>query len=136
MSPRPTKELSPTRLPFAASAAVAKRLAEIGRTEDLRLSPDGQTLAITAFNHPAVLLLQIKLQESPKGFQIAAERGAFLTCSAFGYPHGLAWLDARTLLVANRASGLVALEVPLLDDAVSQHALAPSYGCARVRSES
>jgi hypothetical protein len=72
-------------------ARVAEAIARLGRTEDLRFSPDGRRLAITCFQHTAI---------------------ARLVVAGLKAPHGVDWLDDRTVVVADRAGWMGLVEVP------------------------
>ena len=92
---------------FDAGEATRAALARIGRTEDVRFSPDERRLALAGIRVNRLLVLDIETgpNVSLTGF---IEIESDTLCS----PHGVTWLDARTLAVANRG-GLVAMfELP------------------------
>lgn len=99
------------RLPFAPGRAVAERLAALGRTEDLQFSPDQSRLAICGFGENRILVLDLEVGRGPAR-SITAAACVELTCPGLRQPHGLAWIDDGTLVVANRKGGLLVLAVP------------------------
>ncbi|HEU5151999.1 MAG TPA: hypothetical protein VFU19_15990 [Iamia sp.] len=87
---------------------VAAALAAVGRTEDLRFSPDGRRLAIAGFAHRTVVLVDLVVGEGPS----VVITGAVVATTDLRQPHGLDWLDPATLVVGDRAGGLALLDAP------------------------
>jgi sugar lactone lactonase YvrE len=96
------------RIDFEASDEARAALAAVGRTEDLLLSPDGTRLAIAGFAESKVLLLET----DPSERSVRFGRALLVHCDGFKSPHGLAWLDDETLIVANRAGRAPILRIP------------------------
>jgi hypothetical protein len=89
-------------------------LRSLGRTEDVRLAPDGQRLAIACYWRDAIAVCDVELARSASGPTAALTRLELLSSPLLREPHGLDWRDDNTLVVANRA-GAVAL-LRLVDD--------------------
>lgn len=80
----------------------ASTLAGLGRTEDVAMSPDGSILVVAGFNSNQLTLVQFRVDvdavEISEAVPVAVE--------GLMRPHGLAFVDDVTLLVANRESEL------------------------------
>lgn len=100
---------------------VAAVLATLGRTEDLVLAPDGQHLAIAGFLANSIAIVRFSEAFDPQR-QLDIERVVLLRAVGLVNPHGLGYLDAHTLVVANRSAELLLLELPDDIDAACSHA--------------
>lgn len=107
MTPRTTP-----RLAFHASDAVRAALATIGRTEDLRFSPDGRLLAIAGFTKNRCLILRIQLKATPDGPCVTANDFMELASEGITKVHGVDFLDDRTLALANRDRRATIVQLP------------------------
>lgn len=94
------------RLEFRTSGPVREALARLGRTEDVRFSPDGTRLAIAGFARGRCLLLRVRFDETLNDLVVHADDFMEITSTGIGRVHGLDFIDDRTLVVANR-NGLV-----------------------------
>ncbi|GLQ82333.1 hypothetical protein GCM10007881_58560 [Mesorhizobium huakuii] len=93
---------------FRADAAVRAALSAIGRTEDLRFSPDNRLLAIAGYARKRLLVLRIDIEAGPDGPDVTIHDYMELTSDYMGEIHGLDFIDDRTLAIANR-DGVVAI---------------------------
>ena len=100
------------QLEFKASNAVRSVLAEIGRTEDVRFSPDNRRLVVAGFGLNHLLILRIGIEKSNAGPLVIADDFMELTSEGIGSAHGVDFLDDRTLAVANRDGKVSILEIP------------------------
>lgn len=96
------------RIDFKAGDAVRDVLSAIGRTEDLRFSPDNRLLAIAGYGRRRCLILRVDVEPSPDGPRVAVHDFMELLSDDMGEVHGLDFIDDRTLAIANR-DGLVAI---------------------------
>ncbi|AZO69460.1 hypothetical protein EJ075_14930 [Mesorhizobium sp. M6A.T.Cr.TU.016.01.1.1] len=97
-----------SRIDFKASEAVRAALSTIGRTEDLRFSPDNRLLAIAGYTRERCLILRVDVEAAPSGPRVTVHDFMELTSESMGEVHGLDFIDDRTLVIANR-DGLVAI---------------------------
>jgi hypothetical protein len=107
LEPSPTFEIG-----FDAPSPVRTALAGIGRAEDLKFSPDGARLAIAGADRGRILVLEIEAGFEAQRARVAATGFLELVSPAFKYPHGLCWLDERTIAVANRGAELAIVALP------------------------
>jgi hypothetical protein len=110
---------------FEASAAVRAALSTVGRTEDLRFSPDNRLLAIAGYGRRRCLILRIDVEPTPAGPRVTIPDFMELTSGSMGDIHGLDFIDDRTFAVANR-DGLVAIfALPAGEPAGQSNEIAP-----------
>ncbi|MBZ9996916.1 hypothetical protein [Mesorhizobium sp. BH1-1-4] len=105
---------------FRASQAVRAALSALGRTEDLRFSPDNRLLAIAGFARKRCLLLRIDIEMRPDGPGITIHDFVELRSDGIGEVHGLDFIDDRTLVVANRDGQLAIFALPV-ESMAGQH---------------
>lgn len=99
-------------LAFRPSEVVADRIRALGRTEDVMFSPDQKRLAIAGFSGNRILVMEIRTITDSGATVVLSEGCVELLCPEFNYPHGLAWMDDDTLVVANREGDVIAVSVP------------------------
>src|SRR5688572_20317088 len=93
---------------FDAPEEVRAALAEMGRTEDVRLSPNGRRLAFACFARGQIAIADVELARS----EIAVTSLEYLGSPALEEPHGLDFVDDHTLVVGDRANGVLVLGLP------------------------
>jgi hypothetical protein len=86
-------------------------LRSLGRTEDVRLAPDGRRVAIACYRRDAIAIGDIELARTPSGPKVALTHLELLSSPVLREPHGLDWRDDETLVVANRAGGVALLRL-------------------------
>lgn len=91
---------------------VEAALVAIGRTEDLRFSPDNHLLALAGHSKNRCLLLRVDIGHEDGDVVLSASDFLEITSDTFHYPHGLTFIDDQTLAVANRGGGVSILRLP------------------------
>ena len=86
-------------------------LCSLGRTEDVRLAPNGRRLAIACYRRDAIAVGDVELARSASGPTAVLTRLELLSSPLLHEPHGLDWRDDETLVVANRAGGVALLRL-------------------------
>jgi DNA-binding beta-propeller fold protein YncE len=94
-----------------ASAIVAS----LGRTEDVRFSPDNRRLAIAAFNKHRIAILDVEVSRSGGSPGVQLTGGIEISSSAVRYPHGVDFLDDETIVVSSREGGVAIFKLPVVD---------------------
>ena len=102
----------PAQLHFAATDAVRAVIAAMGRTEDVKFSPDGRRLAVACFASSKCLLFDIDMDFSSGRRSIVLGGVLEFSSPDLREPHGLAFLDPDTLIVANRAGAVQIFRLP------------------------
>jgi hypothetical protein len=97
---------------LTAPPGVTALIASLGRTEDVRFSPDNRRLAIAGFALDRITVFDIDIATTPAGTRVALTGGVVLTSPALKRPHGLDFIDDATLIVANRTGDVAIFAVP------------------------
>ena len=100
------------KIPYSASDNVRKALLQLGRTEDVKVSPNGGRIAIAGFNRDEILLLDLKLESAGGRRKLALTNAIEISCAALAKPHGLAFIDESLVIVANREGDMPLLRLP------------------------
>ena len=95
-----------------ASDEVLIRLQDLGRTEDIKFSPDCRRLAIAGFKKSKLLILDVEVVTSLTGTSVNLPNFVEITSPSLNRPHGLAFIDDETLIVANRRGEAPVFKIP------------------------
>lgn len=117
----PEPGLAPTRARFEASEQVREALARIGRTEDIRFSPDNRLLAIAGFIEKKCLFLKVSIEQGPSGVVVRSDDYVEVTSDGIGMVHGFDFIDGQTLAVANRDKKVAIIRLPDFADGARQY---------------
>jgi hypothetical protein len=82
----------------------------------VKFSPDDRRLAICGFTLDRIVLIDVAIEASAGGTQVALTRCTEITSPSLREPHGLCFLDDETLVVANRSRRAVILRLPAPGD--------------------
>lgn len=99
-------------LAVSAPPSVADAVASLGRTEDVRFSPNRRRLAIAAFFGNRVAVFDVEITTTREIPRVALTGGVQLSCSALRWPHGVDFLDEDTLIVTSRDGDVSLLALP------------------------
>jgi DNA-binding beta-propeller fold protein YncE len=97
-----------------ATPDVEPLLAALYRTEDVAVAPDGRRVVIPSFFGDHLLLVDLDIDRTTADQTpiLRVSDPTVVQCESLRYPHGVGFVDDRTVLVANRGSELSAIEVP------------------------
>ena len=98
------------RIEFIASDEVKEALASLGRTEDVKFSPDNRRLAIAGFSKNKCVVVDIQFEISSTHKKVLLNDFVEITSPCLQEPHGLAFIDHETLIVANRSGAVPILK--------------------------
>lgn len=104
--------LLPTQIAFDASADVRAALDVAGRTEDVRVSPDGRRLALASYSANAIAVADVEVERSGSEVQVAVTGFELLRGPGVREPHGVDFVTDDVVLVANRGGMVGFLELP------------------------
>jgi len=124
-SPNTIIDDSRARLDIVVAKEAEQAMARLGRTEDVRFSPDGRRIAIAGFAKGTCLLLDIEIDRSAGRPILRITDYVELHSAALNEPHGFDFIDDRTLVVANRMGGIAIFAVPVRTEAQRVHNLTP-----------
>jgi hypothetical protein len=91
---------------------VRAALDAIGRTEDVRFSPDNRLLAIAGFKVRRCLILRVAIEAGASGPRITVDDFMTVSSDRFRAVHGVDFIDDRTIAVASRMGPVSILELP------------------------
>ncbi len=105
-------KIMPFQIEVTIADNVQKALAEIGRTEDVKFSPDNRCIAIAGFLKNQILIIDIQIDESATTKRIILSDSITITSTSLKFPHGLCFINNQTLSVANRGGEVIILALP------------------------
>ena len=100
------------QIEYSASQAVQDTIGALGRTEDVRLSPNNRRMVIAGFVLHRVTVFDINMTTTSTGPRVELTGAVVLSSPAFKKPHGLDFIDDDTLIVANREGDVAIFELP------------------------
>lgn len=100
------------QLDTIAPQQVVDAIAAMGRTEDIRFSPDRRRLAVAAILRAQIFVFDIEVRLSATGKQVHLGAVIELSSDHLLAPHGLDFIDNDTLAVANREGDLCLFRLP------------------------
>ena len=100
------------QIEVTASWEVREALARLGRTEDVKFSPSSTRLAIAGYARNRILVVEVDIVASEAGKSVELTDWLEVESSSLRSPHGLAFIDDETLVVANRFGMAPILRVP------------------------
>ena len=116
------------RIEYEASPEIRAVIANINRTEDIKLSPDNNRLAIVDFICNRIFLFTIRM------YDIADETAlpyieildyVILSSDSLHNPHGVAFLGNDHLIVCNRGADVCLFELPTTGDSSREYKIKP-----------
>jgi len=119
------RERHGVEIDYQAPPGVRAVIESIGRTEDIRFSPDGRRVAIAAFEQDRLAVLDVDLEASTPGTPVVLSRVVKVSSPYLKRPHGLDFIDDQTLIVANREGGVCVFTVPSVGADVHECVLSP-----------
>lgn len=128
-------------IPYETTPEIRQIISKIGRTEDLKFSPDYKRFAVTELFEKSVHIFSIETdrKSSPTGIFITGH--SLVKSSKFNKPHGVTFLDNNHIVVCNRTGDVSILGIPPADDQTGVHHSGPfetlsgkGYFFAKVKS--
>ena len=100
-----------SRLAYDAAPEVRDVIAGIGRTEDVKLSPDDSRLAIVDYTNNKVFLFAVKIDNSAASPRITILDYSIISSASLCTPHGVAFLGNDHIVVCNRGGDVCVFEL-------------------------
>jgi hypothetical protein len=97
----------------------------LGRTEDVRFSPNNRRLAIPNFTRNSIAVLDVDIGIEGNRPRVTVTGATDFAAPGLAYPHGVDFLDDETIVVANRDANITAYRFPSRDDVVDGARLTP-----------
>lgn len=99
-------------IPFTARRDARAAIARLGRCEDVAYSPNGGRIALIGLVTNRLLVLDIETALAGDRPHVAVTGFAELDSAAFNQPHGIVWVDDRTLILGNRRGQIAVVALP------------------------
>jgi DNA-binding beta-propeller fold protein YncE len=87
-------------------------LARLGRSEDVKFSPDNSRLVILGYRRNRILVVDARIRFQGSAVTIDLVNSVELQSSTFSEPHGVCFLDSTHVVVANRKGLASIVELP------------------------
>ena len=101
------------RIEYRADDRARAIIGGLGRTEDVRFSPNNRRLAIAAFNGGRIAVLDVEVGKAGGSPDVQLAGGLEISSPVLSYPHGVDFVDDDTLAVANRGGGVAIFKLPV-----------------------
>jgi DNA-binding beta-propeller fold protein YncE len=103
---------SEQRIDFSAPEDVRTVLRDLGRTEDVKFSPDNRRLAVAGYKKNKLVVFDVAIEVTAAGTRVSIQDFIEITSPGLHAPHGLCFIDDQTLVVANRWGDVPILKLP------------------------
>jgi len=117
--------MSGFQLQVNANNDITAVIGELGRTEDVKLSPDQNRLAVAEFSASRIIIFDIHIAQANGSPEITIGDYAIISSPSLANPHGIAFLDNQTVIVANRTGEVSILQLPESGANCKTHKLSP-----------
>ena len=104
--------VTPRPMPVVMAPEIEPLVASLYRTEDIAVAPDGRRVVIPGFFSDHMLLADLDVVRDGGHERLQVSAASVVQCERLRFPHGVAFVDDRTVLVANRGAELLAIDVP------------------------
>jgi len=104
--------MAESRIAYEASSEIRDVISRIGRTEDIKLSPDNKRLAIVDYLDHKVFLFSIRIERTSGTPRIAIFDYSIISSVSLRNPHGVAFLDNDHIIVCNRDADVGVFRIP------------------------
>jgi hypothetical protein len=100
------------RLNYTAADHVRKVIARLGRTEDVKFSPNNCRLAVPSFGKSQIAIFDVCITGAPYERKIALTDAIEISSPCLKYPHGIGFIDEQRIIVADREGDATIFELP------------------------
>lgn len=102
----------PQQISLRIAPPAEEALRQVGRTEDVRFSPDNKRVALPGFRQGSCLILDLEFVRQGNEQHIEITGFVDIRSEAICRPHGLDFIDNDTLIVANRRGWVSVFDLP------------------------
>ena len=97
---------------YETSSSVKKVISSMGRTEDVKFSPDYRWLAIAGFTLNRINLFAVEVVHDGFSRILNIHSSLVIESSSFIQPHGIEFIDNTHMVIANRQGKLHVFQLP------------------------
>lgn len=102
----------PQKIGLKISPSAEEAIRQVGRTEDIRFSPDNTRIVTPGFRQGSCLILDVEFGRHGSEPIIEITGFVEIRSKALHHPHGIDFIDNNTLIVANRRGWLAVFDLP------------------------
>ena len=96
------RDLVAPQIDYIAPQHVRDAIASLGRTEDVKFSPNNRRLAVAGFSNDRISVFDVSIAESQGSKRITLTGVAEISSRYLNQPHGVDFIDEERFVVANR----------------------------------
>jgi WD40 repeat protein len=100
------------RVNYTASDHVLKVIANLGRAEDVKFSPNNSRLAVASFGKNQIAIFDVCITGVPYQRNITLTAATEISSPYLKYPHGIDFIDEDRIIVANREGDAIIFQLP------------------------
>ena len=104
--------MAESRIAYEASSEIRDVISRIGRTEDIKLSPDNTRLAVVDASDNRIFLFSILIDRTSATPRITIFDYSIISSVSLRYPHGVAFLGQDHIIVCNRQADVGVFRIP------------------------
>jgi hypothetical protein len=105
------EDLAP-HIGYSAPGHVREVISSLGRTEDVRFSPDNRRLAVAAFRQNRIAIFDISIASAGGSASVALTNVIEFSSRYLDEPHGLDFVSDDRILVTNRSGQVCVFDLP------------------------
>ena len=98
---------------YRAPAQVQRIIEKLGRTEDIKFSPDNKRLAVSEFSNNQIAIFDVSFNRSNGELEIILPDAIEISSHQLSHPHGIDFISDDKIIVANRDGGISIFQLPL-----------------------
>ena len=87
-------------------------ISKLGRTEDIKFSPNNRRLAVLSFLNNKIAIFEVCISASDYSRKIVMSDAFEISSAHLRRPHGVDFIDDEKIVVANREGDVVVFELP------------------------
>jgi hypothetical protein len=100
------------QLQYTATKHASDAIAALGRTEDVKFSPNNRRLAVSAYLRNVISVFELSIEGSSREKPIAITDALEVSSPHLKNPHGIDFIDDETIMVANREGDACIFRLP------------------------
>ncbi len=100
------------RIEYKASSEIRDVISRIGRTEDIKLSPDNKRLAVVDYFNNKIFLFSIRIDSTSATPRITIFDYSIISSASLCNPHGVAFLGNDHIVVCSRFRNVDVFRLP------------------------
>ncbi|MGH7885949.1 MAG: hypothetical protein ACRENO_09675 [Thermodesulfobacteriota bacterium] len=101
-----------SKINYETTTEISGIISNIGRTEDVKFSPDNKRFVIAEFLENKIHLFSIDVDRTLSPLRISIPKYSLITSSNLNQPHGICFLDNDHIVVCNRKGDVSIFKIP------------------------